>query len=56
MGFVKKLVSAGLVALAASVVLAVPTVASAASGTKAVKKRPVAAQKLRAKRVARVVP
>lgn len=56
MGFVKKLVSAGLVALAASVALAVPTAASAASGTKAFKKRTVAAQKLRAKRVARVVP
>lgn len=63
MGLVSKFVSAGLVALAAAVVLTVPTGASAASGSKHAKKRPVAVQKRalsvsksRAKRVVRVVP
>jgi serine-type D-Ala-D-Ala endopeptidase (penicillin-binding protein 7) len=55
-GFVNKMLSTGLVALAAALVLALPAPASAASGTKSAKKRPVAVHKSRVKRVARVVP
>lgn len=56
MGFVNKMLSTGLVALAAALVLAVPAPASAAAASKSVKKRAVAVHKVRAKRVARVVP
>ena len=56
MGFLNKMLSTGLVALAAAVVLALPGGASAASASKSVKKRPAAVQKKTAKRVVRVIP